>query len=373
MADHTHIEWTDATWNPIIGCSVISPGCSNCYAMKMAHRLEAMGVAHYAGATQKTKTGGVWTGKIALAPKHVITKPIWWKRPRRVFVNSMSDLFHEDVPEGWIDLAFSVMALAPQHTFQVLTKRSGRMRAYLSDPRTRRRIYEKVCDRVVFERLKVVLIAPGVDASQAPPGPRIHLDTWPLPNVWVGVSAENEDQAQARLPDLFHTPAAVRWASFEPLIGRIDVRRWIPAGRPARRPSGETIIVPHYYMAECHNCGWMGSSELCGVDRGFDDSDVYCPDCHASGADDGPAGKLDWAVVGGENGKRPMHPDWAREIRDACAVANVPFLFKQWGTHAWVERVEGDPTTLTPYRAGKRAAGRMLDGVLHDGYPEVRS
>lgn len=369
MADHTHIEWTDATWNPITGCSVISPGCTNCYAMKLAGtRLRDHPSRQ--GLTQATKAGPVWTGDVRFNEQW-LDQPLRWKRARRIFVCAHADLFHENVPVDWIAWIYGVAIAAHHlngHTFQILTKRSGRMREVLNSGH----FWEMANDYAAAEIMERVnpLDRRTSDA-------RATCDDYdehnPPPGIWLGVSAENEDQAQARLPDLFHTPAAVRWASFEPLIGRIDARRWIPAGRPARRPSGETIIAPHYYMAECHNCGWMGSSELCGVDRGFDDSDVYCPDCHASGADDGPAGKLDWAVVGGENGKRPMHPDWAREIRDACAVANVPFLFKQWGTHAWVERVEGDPTTLTPYRAGKRAAGRMLDGVLHDGYPEVRS
>jgi hypothetical protein len=141
MADKSAIEWTDATWNPVVGCSIVSPGCTNCYAMKMAARIEKMASSpmaahvnvqtHYAGTTQRSKAGAVWTGKVARAPEHILTQPLKWKRPRKIFVNSMGDLFHESIPDEWIDRVFAVMALAPQHTFQVLTKRAERMRSYL--------------------------------------------------------------------------------------------------------------------------------------------------------------------------------------------------------------------------------------------------
>ena len=115
----TNIEWTDDTWNPIVGCSVVSPGCTNCYAMKMAARLEAMRIEHYRGLTWPSKAGAVWTSKIARAPEHILTKPLRWKNPRKIFVNSMGDLFHESVPDEWIDCVFAVMALCPRHIFQV--------------------------------------------------------------------------------------------------------------------------------------------------------------------------------------------------------------------------------------------------------------
>ena len=147
MADKTGIEWTDATWNPIVGCSVVSPGCTHCYAMSMAARIEKMTPgSHYAGLTDASKAGPVWNGRLALAPDHILTQPLRWQKPRRIFVNSMGDLFHEDVPDDWIDRVFAVMALAPQHTFQVLTKRAERMRNYLlRDPDVARdRWYQSV-------------------------------------------------------------------------------------------------------------------------------------------------------------------------------------------------------------------------------------
>lgn len=347
MSDHTHIEWTDATWNPVTGCSVVSPGCTNCYAMRLAGaRLQ-----HHpsrAGLTQASKAGPVWTGEVRFNPQW-LDQPLRWRRPRRIFVCAHGDLFHERVPDAWIDQVFAVMALAPQHQFQVLTKRAARMRAYLSDPKTVRRTYEIVCDRVVLERRPFVLIAPGVRDLHAPPGPRIYLHQWPLPNVWAGVSAEDQTRADERIPELLATPAAVRFVSLEPLIGPVDLTRAL--SRFDYCPEETEEVPAHLQNGEeaCQGCNGSGEG-----------------DCRAVRT----AG-LDWVIVGGENGTRPMHPDLVRPIRDACAVAGVPFFLKQWGSYAWAERVEGDPSTLTAYRVGKAAAGRALDGLTHDAMPEV--
>jgi len=257
MADKTPIEWTEATWNPVVGCDIVSPGCTNCYAMKMAARIEAMGTApHYAGTTKKVATRGgeaagrtgkkkgkaVWTGKVTAAPDHILTQPLRWTRPRRIFVNSMSDLFHEAVPDHLIDRIFAIMALTPQHTYQVLTKRSARMRTYLSASDRPRRIYDVVCDMVIGDELQVLLLAPGIhDPGIAPTRLRVTLDLWPLPNVWLGVSAEDQTRADERIPDLLATPAAIRWVSAEPLLGPIDFNDipW-PADRP-RFPETDDI------------------------------------------------------------------------------------------------------------------------------------
>ena len=170
------IEWTDATWNPIAGCSVISPGCTNCYAMRMAARLEAMGMKKYQGLTRCSGTRHVWTGKVRLDPS-ALDLPKRWKTPRKVFVNSMSDLFHEDIPDGDIHRVWTVMAAAPQHVFQILTKRPARM-----------------ADRTA------------------------HLPF--LTNVWLGTSVENGDYLE-RINDLRRTSASIRFVSFEPLIGSV--------------------------------------------------------------------------------------------------------------------------------------------------------
>jgi len=174
----TSIEWTDATWNPVAGCLVISPGCTNCYAMRMAARLDAMGVEKYAGLTRKSGDRYVWTGKVRL-DEASLDIPLAWRKPRKIFVNSMSDLFHADVPAEFIARVWSVMAQTPQHTYQILTKRP--------------------------ERMREVLIA---------------LDLPVLQNVWLGTSVE-DSAVLSRLDDLRGTPAIVRFVSFEPLIGSV--------------------------------------------------------------------------------------------------------------------------------------------------------
>lgn len=355
MADKTPIEWTDATWNPIVGCSVISPGCTNCYAMRTAARLERMmpperrGKAqlphHYTALTQPSKAGPVWTGRVNIAPEHILTAPLHWGRPRRIFVNSMSDLFHESVPDEWIDRVFAVMALSPQHTFQVLTKRPERMRQYFDqfESSASARVRD-ICYRP--ERH----FSPAADPTLGRVGKwPDRWPGWPLPNVWLGVSVEDQRRVDERVPILLDTPAAIRWVSAEPLLGPLDLRDVHDGIDALRRRSGPT---------------------------------------------------LDWVVAGGESGPnaRPMHPDWARSLRDQCASAGVPFLFKQWGE--WVsvlDRDRDDPGWRADYpkherignrvlnlaggsgfhgervqimqRVGKKAAGRLLDGVLHDAYP----
>ncbi len=348
MADKTGIEWTDASWNPVVGCSIVSPGCTNCYAMAMAGRIERMGGApHYAGTTQPSKAGAVWTGKLALAPDHILTQPLRWTRGRRIFVNSMGDLFHEDVPDDWIDRVFAVMALASQHSFQILTKRSARMRAYLSDqPRARRRWEDALRAMGITHRSPSVVLL----------------------NVWLGVSAEDQRRADERIPDLLATPAAIRFVSAEPLLGPIDFEN-LDAGDGLR---------------------------LNALDGLHSDRDGAI-----DGVIDSPDPQLDWIIVGGESGPgaRPMSRLWVRSIRDQSAAAGTAFFFKQWG--AWrreaafttaasdkmvpgallrsdrsilaVETVAGGIAKGGVLRLeGKKRAGRILDGVEHNAMPAVR-
>lgn len=316
------IEWTGETWNPVVGCSLASPGCTNCYAMDFAgKRLDGNPSSpHYAGTTTVVNGKRVWTGKVARAPEKKLLDPLRRRKPTTYFVNSMGDLFHEDVPDDWIDRVFAVMALCPQHTFQVLTKRSARMRDYVSS------VAAKWC--IVDGRTPCVRIDEAMDRLAPDHWCDRELKEWPLPNVWLGVSCEDQRRAEERIPDLLLTPAAVRFVSAEPLLWPIDPKRWLPTMRQGRRPDGTTDLSPHFYMTRCEYCGWAGSSELCG---GYDD-DIRCAACNRSiRGDDLP--KLDWIIVGGESGPnaRPMHPDWARSIRDQCMAAGVPFFFKQWG------------------------------------------
>jgi len=372
MADQRDggISWTEETWNPIVGCSIVSPACTNCYAMSVAAMIERAsgGRTHYAGTTKIVNDKPVWTGKLVMAPEHIVTNPLRWKRPRRVFVNSMSDLFHEDMPEAWIDRVFAIMALAPQHTFQVLTKRPERMRAYVSAPATVQRVYAMVCDIALARKLDWTVGGLREHDAHAPPGERGFFDAWPLSNVWLGVTAEDQTRADERVPLLLATPAAIRFVSAEPLLGSIDFN-WIDIEAPLRHLKGSTSEPT---LAPDDEPG-----------RGLSDPGTRLPllgpfsEANLDFASPG----LDWIIVGGESGPgaRPTHPDWVRSIRDQCAAAGVAFHFKQWGDLEPDEIGPEDPRSIgVPpghvefRRVGKKAAGRKLDGVIHDAFPMVR-
>lgn len=396
MADRTPIEWTDATWTPVKGCTRVSEGCRNCYAEIMAARFSGPGQwGEGLASIVQTPSGADhrWTGKTRFDEAELV-KPLRWKKPRKVFVCSTSDLFHESVPNARIDQVFAVMALAPQHTFQVLTKRPERMLKYIRG---------MTGENIIKRCLRQTRLLGSLRRSAPLPAPytmqivtplmhegaegqllidhyqmrsaRDHARTWPLPNVWLGVSVEDQATADARIPSLLETPAAIRWASYEPALGPVNWRDIEDGIDSLNRRSGST---------------------------------------------------LDWIVMGGESGPgaRPMHPDWARQTRDQCAKAGVPFLFKQWGAWSSVcqmdelalhalyipapddhpeasRRCRFDSVCLTAdgesvstgnsgglhicppgafcghlpismFQVGKKAAGRLLDGVLHDGYPETR-
>lgn len=298
MADQRDggISWTEETWNPVAGCSIVSPACTNCYAMSVAAMIERAsgGRTHYAGTTKTVNGKPVWTGKLVMAPEHIVTAPLRWKRPRRVFVNSMSDLFHEDMPDKWIDRVFAIMALSPQHTFQVLTKRPERMRRYMTSAMGR------IADLIIAMRRERGDISPVIPLPHITPG---HA-WWPLANVWLGVTAEDQARADERVPSLLETPAAIRFVSAEPLLGPIGFRQFrIPA-------------EPH---SQTHDAlsGYSSDTPFGLIKAGL-------PDRFGRG-------RLDWIIVGGESGPgaRPTHPDWVRAIRDDCAAAGVAFHLKQ--------------------------------------------
>ena len=329
VGDTTHIEWTDATWNPVTGCTRVSPGCVNCYIdWAPPFRVEGRHFTDRDG--NRSHAIGATTG-VRLHPDRLdwpLRKRSW--RGKRVFVCSLADLFHDDVPDEYIARVFAVMALTPEVTYQVLTKRPARMRALLSSPDFHWRVWHGL---LTASHAAMLTIPPYVTAhfhGGARLGER-HMT--PLPNVWLGVTVEDQERADLRIPILLDTPAAVRWLSCEPLLGPVNLGR----------------AVGTYY----------------GGDPREDESGI------------------DWVVAGGESGPgaRPMHPDWARSLRDQCRDAGVPFLFKQWGDLVTEEQAPeditlpavswrhlGDDQSLV-WCVGKKRAGRLLDGRTHDGYP----
>ena len=356
MAETSTIEWTDATWNPVTGCTVLSPGCTHCYAMRLAGgRLRNH--PSRVGLTKPGPNGPVWNGAVRFNEEWLF-QPLRWRRRRMIFACAHGDLFEAAVPDEWIDRVFAVMALAREHTFQVLTKRPDRARSYINGA------LERV-DNQVGRTFRDAPLSKDVrwsmhrrESSWLPLVP-----VWPLPNVWLGVSAENQAFANERIPILLDTPARVRFLSAEPLLGEIDLRRLHIPGPPERWLDA---------LSGCHT-GWARDGRLPPV-----------------------TGELDWVIVGGESGPhaRPMHPDWARSLRDQCALV-TPFFFKQWGefvpesqnpaalseltaeTALYVDAT-GDTRpaargarngATTVQRLGKKRAGRHLDGRTHDELP----
>lgn len=303
MSETTAIEWTDSTWTPIrargddgrIGwhCAHVSEGCRNCYAERINMRL-GTGCEYKPAHLVHTTQQGDRRGDVEVfLDEQMLQTPLRWRKPRKVFVCSMTDLFADFVRDEWIDLVFAVMALCPRHTFQVLTKRTKRMRDYMARPGVEVRIGLEAlglcCDAYEASNGKST-IGQGVvlKATDINPGA---LDVWPLPNVWLGVSAEDQQTADERIPDLLATPAAVRFLSIEPMLGPIDLRRYI------------------------------GGSDTADDDLGPEDA--HCVRC----------GCIDWVIAGSESGpharRDPAILDWIRAIRDQCVAAGVPFFWKQ--------------------------------------------
>lgn len=253
MGDQSKIEWTDATWNPVTGCTRVSEGCRNCYIERTpAFRIAGRKFAH-------------GTTGVQLHPERLY-QPLKWKRPRRIFVNSLSDLFHEDVPDDFILECLTVMAIAKHHTFQVLTKRPHRMLELVA----------KWCAEDIYLYWHAFSGEPR------------EIDSWPLPNVWLGVSIEGQATADERIPILLQTPAAKRFVSAEPLLGPVDLSAWA-------------------------RCACTSDGEHCAL-------------CLSGG--------LSWVIVGGESGPgaRPCDLAWIRSIKDQCKAADVPVFVKQLGT-----------------------------------------
>jgi protein gp37 len=315
VADHSKIEWTDATWNIVTGCSVVSPGCTNCYAMKLA----GTRLKHHpsrAGLTIDTKAGPVWNGEVKFNAEWLL-QPLRWRRPRKIFVCAHGDLFHEKVTDAQLDQVFAVMVLCPQHTFQVLTKRPERMRKYFEaqgrwrddsgQSRERECLISDAVNRLQ-EAWRKGPMGPLWDASFRESRLGSCQPGLPLPNVWLGTSCEDQARADERIAHLLETPAAVRFVSCEPLLGPID------------------------FNALCD-----GAENLNAL-TGLRENPFGAIVTRRIGT------RLDWVIVGGESGPgaRPMHPDAASSLRDQCAAAGVPFFFKQWGEWAAPSQLPDD-------------------------------
>ena len=368
MGDKTGISWTQthnpdgtvspgATWNPVSGCTKLTAECKHCYVERDWHRLTHL----------PAYEGREFTD--VACHEERLDQPLRWQRARRIFVCSTADLFHADVPDEFLDRVFGIMALCPQHTFLVLTKRADRMQQYLSAP-GRREAIAKAADGFPAKHPLDWVRADGCESFERGGNPNEDtewLPRWPLPNVHVGVTAGTQESANERLPLLRKTPASKRWVSMEPLLEPVDLR------------FGEGLSEDEDSSVGCFPCDVGGKrhqhyiGESCG--RG-----------------------LDWVVVGGESGSRnkarPMHPQWAMDIRDQCAEAGVPFYFKQqgewilgraatndqlnntkvWG--CWVNIHDGkthDGTSHDAFRdgdtnmlyVGRKAAGEVLDGREH--------
>jgi protein gp37 len=348
------IEWTEDTWNPLIGCYKVSAGCKNCYAIQTAwirmhnHAMKEK----YAGTVEKTAAGKLnWTGKVNMHEPSLF-KPLKAKKPTVYFVNSMSDLFHESVPFEFVRTIFGIMSVCKDHTFQILTKRPERMVAFF------KWLNESDLDMIddPANYAYDLCIQYGIETGC---GSAFETESWPLKNVWLGVSVEDQKAANERIPYLLQVPAAVRFLSCEPLLGPVKLNHI----------DSDAAGHPEYCQINCLT-GWH-------TDMARPCTDV--PTIH-------------WVIVGGESGpySRPMNPEWAKSIRDQCEAAKVPFFFKQWGNWKYsggnsrkenIGDWKGEKRDTIGMDAGandgvhvmvnvgKKKAGRELEGKIHNGYP----
>jgi protein gp37 len=360
------IDWCDVTWEVTAGCSKVSAGCKNCWAIRTDARLQGAGFKGYEKVVtsrsqelrseevktkQKSGNKGLlnWTGKVNLL-EHNLQQPFGWRKPRRVFVNSRSDLFHPDVPFEYVDRVMTVIAMNPQHTFMILTKRPERMKEYFES-------------RIIDSYLKINIT---ININS-----KFNFFVLPIPilNLWLGVSVEDQKTADERIPILLEIPAAKHFISLEPMLGPVDLSK---------------------YLVKNIRCPYHPKGQGCGVceDTGM----IYLHNL------------LDWVIVGGESGPglksagmtgaRPMHPEWVRSINVQCTMANVQFYFKQWGSYSMlndkVANVQlksknivymdkdgviteskyypNNPDTFI--KVGKKKAGHLLDGKEYRQIPD---
>lgn len=314
----TKIDWCDYTWNPVTGCTPCSPGCEHCYAAGIARRFWG----------ERPFSEVRWH-------EERLSEPLSWRRPGRVFVCSMGDLFHPDVPAEFIADVFDIMASAglscrkrhehdeecwqgEGHTYLVLTKRPERMQQVLSE-----QIHQAMRDWPGDRCLSMAM----------------EVGDWPLPNVWLGVTVCNQAEADAKIPLLLQTPAARRFVSIEPMLGPVDL--------------AHLHVGTHGALIDCLAGDVMTAK-----------GEIYAAAPSA----------LDWVIVGGETGAgaRPMHPNWVRGVRDQCQATGVPFFFKSWGKWAptGLTIVDSTETWAEMQRYGHKAsAGHLLDGVELRQFP----
>lgn len=358
MAQNSKIEWCDATWNPVTGCTPISAGCANCYAKNMARRFPFI-------------HGGLdlSVDDFSIVYPHYDRLDIplhWWKKPRRIFVCSMGDLFHDDVPFRFIAAVYATAAACPEHTFLILTKRPQRARDFYGWVFTQNNgLYPAFSTAEKFLDANAVLqfASAGHQDGYCPICKRqcrfigdYDAPAWPLPNVWLGVTAENQEEADRRIPILLQIPAEKRFVSIEPMLGTVDL-----SGYFGRAFNGMSERQNEYIF----NAG------------------------------------IDWVICGGENGSRarPVHPDWVRSLRDQCVGAGVPFFFKGWGE--WLPIGQDDlfeairqpdgryrcykengryvgsgkyfqfdsPESKSVIKLGKKISGRLLDEMEWNEFP----
>lgn len=336
MAKRTKIEWCDATFNPWVGCTKISPACENCYAERdFGHR------RHFAewgpGKPRRKTSEAYWK------------KPLRWNRKAehegtrlKVFCGSLCDIGDLEAPAEWFDETMNLVTNTPNLTWLFLSKRPETLKERLAS----------------FGKRYLPNTLPGCDAAKG-------LMPWPLPNLWIGVTTENQKMADKRIPILLNTPAIGRFVSIEPILGEIDFNQW--------------MIDDRHYMARCPRCDWIGSSRHCGSGDYWPQDGCECPECGYE-CDNLPGDrKIDWVILGGETGPnaRPLNPHWVRTIRDQCQRCEVPFFFKQWGEFEYQLR-QGVCAGMTyhdiqyyePIFVGKQKAGCLLDGREHKEFPE---
>lgn len=343
MAEQTAIEWCDATFNPWIGCTRISPACDDCYAARST-AARSLGVAWGPGKPRRRTSDANWK-----APIHWNAKAAREGRRFRVFCASLADVFDNEVPPEWRQELFELIRSTPHLDWLLLTKRIGNAKAMIDEA-----------------------------LSNMDIGYSVPFAAWPWPNVWLGATVVNQEEANRDIPKLLAVPARVRFLSIEPMLGPVYVED-IPD------PVGGVCLKPLAGLR------WVGDGQGRCTVRSL-------------------GGRIDWIICGGESGPhaRPMHPDWARSLRDQCAAAGVPFLFKQWGewvradqhpdqtndslytrdlsqlrhpsaaidatgaTRAHADDLPHQATASCVHRVGKKAAGRLLDGAEHNGFPEAR-